>query len=838
MTLFQLISTKYNNTPNGPCVLMYGRDSEGHFIEYPVYGFRPYFFVQATDAELAKELLSEFPEVTDIFEEYRFLPIGFQKEPIEVLQIYVNRPGDVPKIRDSINGHPAIKQIFEADVLFATQRFLTNYDLYGMKWVEASGDKLTCRHDILDNAPLRYLGFDIEVCPPEFGVPDSKKDPIIIVSVSFNDGKTLVLIAKDGPSTNGLLYCGSEKQLLETFQDLFLDYNPDVVMTFNGHSFDFPYIEKRLEVLKIDNKFGRDGSPFVIREFGSVKEANITGRACIDLLDSIKSNYSLSSYSLSNVSKELLKRQKLDVKASEMRNIWLGNDTKKLNEFLEYAGRDADLLQDIASQLKLLDRYINLSKECGLLLHEVINGGQSRRIESMLLKEFYKEGRLWPLNTKKTKTELVEGATVFEPERGLHDNLIVMDYKSLYPSAIRAYNICWSSIINEEIPPVNSIIAPNNVQYTQHNIYEGIMPRILTKLYNKRVELKTAMKKATTEDEKQFYDNQQYAVKILLNSCYGYTGSVTSRLYDARLANSVTSVGRMAIALTKKTAESLVKCKVVGGDTDSVFIKLFGVNDPDTGKKMATIIHDEMLKKLPPPMEIDFECYVKRAILFEKKRYAMLTCEQSKDGWKDKYKYRGIEVRRRDWVKLVGETMDKIFHLILHDGDVQSAWQHSNQVLNDVLLLKDIRTNTELADKLILSRKIGNLASYKNVQPHVTVYNKIVSRGEQPPGLGDRIAYMALPGALKDGISLNVDTPDHILETDGRIDNHWYVENQIKPPLERVFNAIGIDMLTGKKKLNECSLFGFKEGQLKVEDVIGKKEVRKAKTGLFAFGSG
>ena len=97
-----------------------------------------------------------------------------------------------------------------------------------------------------------------------------------------------------------------------------------------------------------------------------------------------------------------------------------------------------------------------------------------------------------------------------------------MDYKSLYPSVIRAYNICWTSIVNEENVNVKTILAPNNVRYVDHSVYEGIMPRILTKLYNNRVELKTAMKSAKTEEERKFLDDKQYAVKILLNSFIGF----------------------------------------------------------------------------------------------------------------------------------------------------------------------------------------------------------------------------------------------------------------------------------------------------------------------------
>jgi DNA polymerase I len=791
-----------------------------------------------------KSLLDTFQEVTEYYEEYKFMPNGYQVERTEVLQVYVSRPGDVPRIRDALISHPAVQEIFEADIIYATARFFTNYNIFGMGWVEVDGNDIKPLNNVIENAPLRYIGLDIEVQPPEVGVPVAKNgDPITIMSLSFNmdfEGtRSLVLVGKPGKDTKDVKYYPDESSLLLAFIDYFNRFDPDVVATYNGHMFDFPYIADRSEALNVPLKIGRDGSTLQVKEFGSQKEANMVGRASIDLMDAIKLNYSLSSYSLENVSKTLLNRPKLDVKASEMRRIWLEGSEQELHDFVSYAARDADLLQDIISELKLIDRYIAISKECGLLLHESINGGQSRRIESMLLRGFFEEGRLFPLKDKrgsKKEIDVVEGGKVFDPEPGLYKEGLVMDYKSLYPSVIRAYNICWTSIVNEENVNVKTILAPNNVRYVDHSVYEGIMPRILTKLYNNRVELKTAMKSAKTEEERKFLDDKQYAVKILLNSFYGYTGAVLSRLYDPRLANSVTSAGRQAITLTKETAESLVNCKVVGGDTDSIFIHLLDGKTPEDGQKAAKIIHDAMMEKLPPPMEIDFECAVKSMLLLKKKHYAMWIMEPSKDGWKDKMKYRGIELRRRDWVPLVGETMEKVLELILKENKVQEAWQYTNDIVTRVSSLQDIRDDPELAEKLILSRKIGNINSYKNIQPHVTVYKKMESRKETLPGLGDRIQYYALPGASSakyGGISQCVDTPEFVRNTDGRIDNNWYVTHQIVPPLERIFECIGISIQTGKKLEKESSLFEFSEtDDQKPKTVLTPKQT---KTGLFAF---
>ena len=841
---FQLISSSYQNQARGPAVKLYGRQENGESIVHTITGFRPYFYILPKNWQEVTELLDSFQEVTEYCENFKYLPVGFQQERTEVLQVYVNRPGDVPKLRDILRIHPAVVDCYEADIIYATARFMTDNNIFGMGWVDVDNNNhIKPLNDIKVDAPLRFLGVDIEVQPPKVGVPVAKNgDPVTIISLSFNitfnSIKSLVLVGKPGQSTENVKYYQDESELLLAFVDYVDKFDPDVVAHFNGHAFDFPYLVDRAEALHIPLTIGRDGSIVILKEFGSQKEANIVGRASIDLMAAIKLNYSLASYSLENVSKTLLNRPKLDVKASEMRRIWLEGTEKELHDFVLYAARDADLLQDIISELKLVDRYIAISKECGLLLHETINGGQTRRIESMLLRGFFEEGRLFPLKSKKgegNKEENVEGATVFEPEPGLHKNGIVMDYKSLYPSAIRAFNICWTSILNEDILGMKTILAPNNVKYVDHSVYEGIMPKILTRLYNKRVELKIAMKKAKNQSEKDFYDNQQYSVKLILNSFYGYTGAMLGRLYDPRLANSVTSVGRMAIALTKQTAESLVKCRVIGGDTDSVFIKLLEGTTPEDGQAAAKIIHDAMLTKLPPPMEIDFECFAKSMLILKKKHYAMWIFEPSKDGWVDHMKYRGLELRRRDWVSLVGDTMEKVLELILKEDKVTEAWEYTNTVIQKVKSLYDIRDDPELAEKLILSRKIGNINGYKNIQPHVTVYKKMEARKEVLPGLGDRIQYLAIPGASssKYGISECVDTPEYVRNTDGRIDNDWYINHQIVPSLERIFTAIGISILTGKKLQKESDLFGFT--QVEKQKVNIPIERKPTKTGLFSF---
>lgn len=862
MTQFQLVSTTYRNVSGKPVITIYGRDSSGNSIVKDISWFKPYMYVRPKDYAYNEVVtrLKGFEEVEEILDDFKFLPMGYQTDRSPVLKVYTKRPGDVPKIRDALLTRSDIDGIYDADILFASSRFLADENLFGMGWHQETEDgHFVHLPEVPGNAPLRYFSWDIEVLVPEKGAPISTRDQIILISVAMNlyEGhqKTIVLVAKPGTNFDSdnysIHYYPDEKDLLIAFLNAIYLYDPDVLMGYNINSFDFPYLEDRLRLNGISDAMGRDGSSAQVRSFGSKHEVRITGRIVADLLDLVKQNYSLANYKLGTVASTLLKEDKLDVKASEMRRLWLSEDPKDLSRFIEYSRRDSDLVLLMAVDLKILDKYIAIAKECGCLLHDVLNSGQQVRIESLLLHEFVKEGRMFPIRKKGVKDESIDqedsedpeditvhGAYVFEPEKGLHENLIIMDFKSLYPSCMRAYNLCVSTIINEDpVPPSWKVLTPpNNVHYIDHSIYEGIIPRILTRLYNKRVEFKRLMKKAENSSDKDFYDAAQYATKILLNSIYGFTGAQSSRFFDPRIANSVTSIGRETIKLTQKTAESMLPCKVIGGDTDSIFLKLFKEDTPEGGLRASNIIHSAMLGLLPPPMEIDFEAFAKRALLFQKKRYCMWIFEPSKEGFKDKFKMRGIETRRRDWCQLVGETMTNILEMILKEGKVEESRLYALNIINNIKSLRDINSNWKLAEKLILSKQLSRgLDQYSVEMAHVEVCRKMEKRGETVYGLGDRVSYMVLPGALKGNVSKFVDTPEYIREHGGAIDTSWYIEKQLLPPIQRIFNALNIDIFTGKQIPSQSNIFNFKLTENIKQRINQSATLPALKTGIFAF---
>ena len=207
-------------------------------------------------------------------------------------------------------------------------------------------------------------------------------------------------------------------------------------------------------------------------------------------------------------------------------------------------------------------------------------------------------------------------------------------------------------------------------------------------------------------------DAKQNAMKILLNSFYGYSGYARARLYSLALANAVTSFGRENILRTKKiideigsayvidgevvfkdalpfgkAAEKCFDLSVVYGDTDSVFVRLrsagpgAGAISLEDAELIGRKIAETVTASLPEPMELVFEAFARRGIFLAKKRYALWVFEPAGEGWKDRIKVRGMETVRRDWCDLTSKTLKTCLELVLKEGKVDEAADHVRSVV-------------------------------------------------------------------------------------------------------------------------------------------------------------
>lgn len=767
-------------------------------------GHRPYFYAEFTDNinnDVAARLLHS-RGIHDFVKVEKFRPIGYQSKPTTMYQIFTISPRDIRQLREEVSRIPNIFKIYEADIPYEN-RWLIDNGLGGFADIDCGED-----------APISYCSFDIEcLVPPEGTMPTSDKDPVILISMAFSpqfEGNDRVVLSTKPTNYQGcpVILCKDEHHLITTFLSLFNVYNPDIIAGYNTNQFDFPYLQGRCKVLGISPKCTRDNREWYIRNrFDDGVDVTITGRVVVDLLPIIRANYSLNRYNLATAA-SLVNYEKLDVSPKEMRNAYLGDYSESWDKVIAYSDRDAELVMKLLLDLKLVDKYIAISTVSGTLLQDVVNLGQTKLIDNLIIREFRKHGRVMNMRPKIEDEDEDDGevgytgGSVLEPETGLHEHIITMDYTSLFPSIMRAYNICPTTIIKDEQCD-EKVVLGNNVEFSTKHV--GIVPQILERLFNERVQYKTMMK--TTKDTTLYnqYDNMQYALKILLNSVYGMFGFTRARLYDVDIASSVTYVARDTLLKTKTVIEENPNLRVIAGDTDSCMIKINNMECTyDVAKNIAMDIHDKMAKILPPPMNLDFEAYSDRGVFLKKKRYAMRLV--GPDG-KYKLKMRGIETRRRDFTAYTVETLEQVINILLSTGDKKQAAAYANTQVARIKNLASINDDPELVKKLLLTKKFSRpIDGYKAMMPHIEAIKRAINRGEPAPSIGDRIAYYVIEGRSKK-ISDLTELESYAHDKGLGINKKYYLEKQLIPPINRIFEAIHYNWIKKESNSKQKTLF-------------------------------
>ena len=883
--IFQILDANYSyDSDRTPLVQLFGSTPEGKSVTCRVAGFRPYFYAGVENGCLKRAALDLQALGLEVEEVERFEPIGYQNSPKKMLKITTIDPKEVRSLRERVREVPGIKAVYETDILFKN-RFLIDQALGGMGWVEAPIPEWTLSQDssyasqaapIVNvqtlhpvqheaNAPLRFMSFDIECLPDHGAMPKAEVSPVILISMAFQPEylgqKDLVLVGKNIDCLRSdTRSCRDEYDLLAQFASILRDYNPDILAGYNSNEFDFPYLQERAKQQRVDARVGRDGNSWYVRKIVNRTDVSITGRVVVDLLPIIRSSYSLKQYTLRNAAAELLKMEKYDVDPKEIESLWAeSGDGEGLKRFISYSRRDAVLALHMLLDLRLMDKYIAMARASGSLLQDVVNGGQSGMVENLLLRRFRERSRVVPPKPDADISEEryienvdLKGGAVLVPEKGLVEDVVILDYKSLYPTIMMAHNLCYSTVVLRDSPGIDQIItAPSGGKFVSTEISPGIMPGVLKELLDQRTETKKQMKKAGDE-ERRFLDAKQYAMKILLNSFYGYSGYARARLYSLALANAVTSFGRENILRTKKVIDEIgsvyvidgkvvfkddltfgkaaakgFDLAVVYGDTDSVFVRLspagpgggpVSLHDAELiGKKIA----ETVTSSLPSPMELVFEAFARRGIFLAKKRYALWVFEQVGEVWKDRIKVRGMETVRRDWCGLTSKTLKTCLELVLKEGKVDEAVDHVRSVVVRLQSL-DLSLDPGILEELTLTRRYTkSTGSYKNKQPHIQLVEKIRERGGQVPSVGDRVPFVIIKGkSSRKNKALFVDRaedPAFVLENNMPLDTEYYVDKQILPPVLRIFESFGVTkdrLCAGRAQSN---LFSFEGAAQKAQ---------------------
>jgi len=741
------------------------------------------------------------------------------------LKITGTNPRLTPEMRSFVRnfGTP-----YEADILFR-YRFMADFGLKGMGWINVEGkfkrtNTVKCKAlkaesikpiKIMKNAPLKYMSVDIECLSTEERIPTPEKDKIIVISMAFSPhykGKdSLVLIAKPAKINKNSIACLNEEEMLKKFKEVLEEYDPDIVCGHNINGFDLPFLIKRMEILRIPRDLGRSEKFAITRKLRYSFIPNVCGRVIVDSFEIYRRDpwVKFKRYDLSTISKKMLGVGKIEFGEGnyikKVRDVWNRNDFR---EIIEYARRDAVLALRLVVEKRLLDKFFEIAKLSGLVLQDSL-GGQSQRHEFRLLREFYKRNFLMPCKPSdvgdRVKKHGLKGALVLEPETGFHEWVICLDFTSMYPSLIRAFNICTTTYLTNG-ENVDHFVSPFGTKFVKPSIFKGVIPQIVDDIMSTRVVVRKQYRIETDTENKRILKAKQLALKDLLNSLYGYTGYVRSRLYVMDIANTITAFGRDTITKTKKLIEENFPAKVIYADTDSVFIKS-DVKDLDKAMEFGREISDFISKKLYG-LNLKFEKVFKTLLISSKKRYAGWAFEKERGEWIDRLEMKGIETVRRDWCELVSETMVEVLEIILKERNINKASRYVRKNI-DKLAKGEIPL-----EKLTIVKGISKaLDSYDGVQPHVELAKKIMKRNKTRSLVGVRLGYVIIRGNQL--LSKRAEDPAYVKENDLQIDPEYYIYNQLLPPLERVFEVCGISSSELIEGVRQTSLLDIINGSKK-----------------------
>jgi DNA polymerase delta subunit 1 len=729
-------------------------------------------------------------------------------------------------------------------------RFMVDYSIVGCSWVELAGgswrqrpwklntgfemDKLTTtqlEYDVhydsvvahapegeyMDVAPLRVLSFDIE-CAGRPGIfPEPEVDLVIqIANVVTLQGCTEPLIKNvftlntcaSIPGTKVISF-DSEVDLLNAWRHFFQSVDADIVSGYNIVLFDIPFLISRAETLNV-GYFAflgrvRNTPTKVVDKVMTTKQTgaraskkiNIEGRVQIDLFVVIQRDYKLSSYSLNGVSAHFLKEQKEDVHHSIISDLQNGDaDTRR--RLAVYCVKDALLPIRLMVKLMVLVNYVEMGRVTGVPLSFLLTRGQGIRVMSQLYRRTAAHDLVIPTAKRAVEGEKFQGATVLEPLKGFYtDPVSTLDFASLYPSIMRAHNLCYTTLLRPEdvskVPPEEITTSPTGDKFVKATQRPGLLPLILTELLTKRKAAKKLLKQEKDPFKKAVYDGRQLALKVSANSVYGFTGAQVGDLPCLAISSTVTGFGRQMIEQSKQYAEQTY-CRKNGyehdavcvyGDTDSIFVK-FGCPDMHTAIKLGQECADAITEKLfIPPIELEFEKVYLPLLLMNKKRYAGPLWTST-----EKYDYldsKGLETVRRDNANLTKQVVGTTLDMILLESNPDGAIKFVKQKIADLL-----QNKIDITDLIITKGLTKTADQYAgNKLGHVELAARMKKRDPgSAPNVGDRVAYVMVKGDKKQKAYELAEDPLFVLENDIPIDFQWYLDHQLAEPLKRIFEPV------------------------------------------------
>jgi DNA polymerase delta subunit 1 len=667
--------------------------------------------------------------------------------------------------------------------------------------VKGAGEKLA--------AEVRSRAIRVDKLNPRVK-EDSKKLTQMERAAAFSEGAYVIMhlrkINPDKMPTDRECYMfafDTEEELLLGYSSFIRWLRPEIVLSWNGHSFDFPYLIQRARHLGIEEEFCNTGdvrhpwrivkSSFSNKAYAerSGYEVIYPGTTFYDVMLVDQREVKRRSYTLNSVAADVVGKTKEDLHYSLITPRFNGT-VDEWTSVCSYCLIDCARTFEVCYALLYIGRYLALSSVSGCSLYILMARGVIARSYMMVCRKAEQLGYVVDFKPKAAASakkkraegnqadfemmmlddddddgggddddEKYEGAHVFRTLSGYYFLLATLDFASLYPSIMQAYNLCVSSEITAEqvanfrAEDVN-YFEDTNTYYVKTSVREGIIPIVERELVAVRRETKKAMAKSAEEGDYELSENLdglQLAQKLLGNGLYGYCGT-PHKMPNKNVAANVTSVGQKLIKLAAKRAIEILSGEtpwgtfpnafIAAGDTDSIMIcfdKKEVKFEVDFGLQIGRWLAEQITREYPPPVSLEFEKVYAPAVLVAMKRYAGVWW--TKPTAYDKIDSKGMESKRRDNSIWEYKTIVAVQDEILVGGGVDAAVKHAQEAV------RAIYTHQVPLDNLITTAQLSRSAEkYKTVPAQVIANNEIKSREGEGAAFktGDRVPYIVVPG--------------------------------------------------------------------------------------------
>ncbi|XP_037713657.1 DNA polymerase zeta catalytic subunit isoform X2 [Drosophila subpulchrella] len=551
-------------------------------------------------------------------------------------------------------------------------------------------------------------------------------------------------------------------------------------------------------------------------------EMKLCGRILLDVWRLMRSEIALTSYTFENVMYHIL-HKRCPWHTAKSLTEWFASPCTRWIVMEYYLERVRGTLA-LLDQLDLLGRTSEMAKLIGIQFYEVLSRGSQFRVESMMLR-IAKPKNLVPLSPSVQARAHMRApeylALIMEPQSRFYaDPLIVLDFQSLYPSMIIAYNYCFSTCLGrvEHLGGSSPFefgasqlrvsrqmlqkllehdlvtVSPCGVVFVKREVREGILPRMLTEILDTRQMVKQSMKLHKDSSALQrILHSRQLGLKLMANVTYGYTAAnFSGRMPAVEVGDSVVSKGRETLERAIKLVETNEewKVRVVYGDTDSMFVLVPGRNRAEAFR-IGEEIAQAVTEMNPQPVKLKLEKVYQPCMLQTKKRYVGYMYETA-DQAQPVYEAKGIETVRRDGCPAVAKMLEKVLRILFETQDVSKIKEY---VCRQFTKLLSGRANLQ---DLIFAKEFRGLNGYKPTAcvPALALTRKWMQKDPRHvPRRGERVPFIIVNGPPGMQLIRLVRSPHDILASEGhKINAIYYITKAIIPPLNRCLLLIGANV--------------------------------------------